>query len=124
MQRRTRQRAVIRDAFQSLGRPLSPSEAYQAACGRMPGIGIATVYRAIRELVSEGWLRVVVTPGVGDRYELAGKPHHHHFLCRGCDSLWEIDACVDGVAELTPLGFQTDSHEITLYGLCEGCRSS
>lgn len=123
MERVTRQRNVICAAVESAGRPLSPSELYAAARATLPGIGLATVYRAIRDLVASGWLRVVEVPGEVGRYERAGKPHHHHFLCRSCDSLWEVPACPIGIEQLAPRGFVTEAHDITLYGLCGECGS-
>ena len=107
--------------MESADRPLSPAELYRAARTRLPRIGIATVYRAIRDLVEAGWLRPVEVPGEPSRYERAGKPHHHHFLCRSCNSLWEVQACPTGIEQLAPDGFVTESHEITLYGLCDEC---
>lgn len=121
MERVTRQRSAIRAALESAGRPLSPAELYAAVRARLPRIGIATVYRAIRDLVAAGWLRPVEVPGEPARYERSGKPHHHHFLCRNCDSLWEVPACPTGIEQLAPTGFITEDHKITLYGLCGEC---
>ena len=121
MERVTQQRSAICAAVESAGRPLSPAELYDAARAQLPRIGLATVYRAIRDLVETGWLRPVEVPGESARYERSGKPHHHHFLCRSCDSLWEVPACPTGIEQLAPYGFITESHEITLYGLCGEC---
>ena len=123
MERHTRQRKAIRAAIESCDRPLSPAELYQEARLGLPRIGIATVYRAIRDLVDAGWLRPVEIPGAPARYERAGKPHHHHFLCRICNALWEVSGCLRGVDALAPAGFVTEGHEITLFGLCDECRS-
>lgn len=123
MERNTRQRQIICAAVEQQDRPLSPRELHEVARERLPRVGLATVYRAIRELVADGWLRPVGIPGEGARYEKAGKPHHHHFLCRRCDAVWEVDACPTGIEQLTPAGFVTEAHEITLFGLCDGCRS-
>lgn len=121
MERVTRQRSTIRAVVESADRPLTPTELYRAARTRLPRIGIATVYRAIRDLVEAGWLRPVEIPGFPARYERAGKPHHHYFLCRSCNSLWEVQDCPTGVEQLAPDGFVTEGHEITLYGLCDEC---
>ena len=122
MERHTRQREAIQATFASCERPLSPAEAYATARARLPRISIATVYRAIRDLVAAGWLRPVDVPGAPARYERAGKPHHHHFLCRRCNALWEVSGCPRGIEQLAPAGFVTEGHEITLYGLCDDCR--
>ena len=124
MERQTRQRDAIQAVIESYDRPLSPTELYAAAREHLPQLGIATVYRAIRDLLQSGWLRAVEIPGLPARYERAGKPHHHHFLCRICNALWEVSGCLRGVEALAPAGFLTEQHEITLYGLCNDCRAA
>lgn len=122
MQRKTQQRSAIRAAIEKADRPLSPQEVLDIAQKSLPGLGIATVYRNIRALVDDGWLQAVGLPGAPDRYEVAGKRHHHHFHCRECDSVFEVDGCPEkGVGEMAPDGFEVESHEIILYGLCRSC---
>jgi Fur family ferric uptake transcriptional regulator len=121
MQRQTRQRDTIRAVLAGAGRPLGPHELLAAARADLPGLGIATVYRTIKALLAEGWLRAVELPGAAPRYEVAGKRHHHHFHCRGCDGVFEVEACPAGIRGLLPGGFRLEEHEIILYGLCAGC---
>lgn len=121
MQRKTQQSTAIREALEEAGRPLSPQEILEAAQAEVPGLGIATVYRNVRSLVEEGRLHVVELPGSSSRYELADKDHHHHFHCRGCDGVFDIEDCPGSLKDLTPRGFRLETHEIILYGLCAGC---
>ncbi len=123
-QRNTQQRRAIREAVRRAGRPLSPQEILEAARPAAPGLGIATVYRAIRSLVEEGWLGTVDLPGAPSRYETADKKHHHHFHCRGCDGVFDIENCPGSLQDLAPRGFRAEAHEIILYGLCDGCAVS
>ena len=88
----------------------------------MPSLGLATVYRYVKILAGEGWLSEVELPGSGLRYELAERPHHHHFLCRACGLAFDIDRCLEKVEELAPEGFEVDSHELILFGRCAACR--
>lgn len=118
----TRQRTAIRDAIEQADRPLSPQEILEAARDRIPRLGIATVYRAIKSMVTAGDLRAVELPGMPDRYETADKRHHHHFHCRGCDRVFEVDGCPGNMKKLAPKGFRVEEHEIMLYGLCSECR--
>lgn len=120
-QRHTRQRAAIAGVFDSRGGPLSAMEVLGAARRAVPGLGAATVYRALSNLLEEGVLTVVHLPGQAPRYELAGKGHHHHFHCRGCGRVFEIDGCAEGVQALAPPGFRVEGHELVLTGLCPGC---
>jgi Fur family transcriptional regulator, ferric uptake regulator len=121
MQRQTRQRDAIRAALAAAARPLSPQELLSAARRALPGLGIATVYRTVKALLAEGALHSVELPGAPARYELAGKRHHHHFHCRTCDGVFEVDACPAGIGRLLPRGFSLERHEIILYGLCAAC---
>jgi Fur family ferric uptake transcriptional regulator len=121
MHRQTRQREAIRAALATAGRPLGPAEVLAAARTELPGLGIATVYRTLKALVAEGWLRPVELPGAAARYEVAGKRHHHHFHCRACDGVYEVEACPAGIRGLLPGGFRHEEHEIILYGVCASC---
>lgn len=121
MERDTRQRRAIRTALEESGRPLSTQEVLQLARQSSPSLGTATVYRTLKSLVEEGWLAVVDVPGEAPRYERAGKDHHHHFHCRGCGRLFELEGCPDGLRHLTPLGFSLEAHEVVLYGRCTVC---
>lgn len=121
MQRKTQQRTAIRSAIEEADRPLSPQEILSTAEDQAPGLGIATVYRNIKALVQEGWLRIVELPGAPSRYEVAGKGHHHHFHCRACDRVFEVDDCPGRVSDLAPSGFRPEAHDIILYGLCAAC---
>ena len=102
-------------------RPLTPAEVLAAAQSRLPGIGQATVYRNLRSLDEQGLVETIAIPGQPKRYELAGKEHHHHFVCRGCESVYEVEDCPGDLAPLTPSGFRLESHEVVLYGLCSSC---
>ena len=121
MERRTRQRAAVKEAIEGAARPLTPQEILEAGQELVPGLGIATVYRNIKALLSEGWLQKVEMPGSSDRYERAGLRHHHHFHCQECDRVYDVDGCPGDLESLAPAGFVVESHEIVLYGRCPAC---
>jgi Fur family ferric uptake transcriptional regulator len=121
MERNTNQRRAIRRAFEEAGRPLSPLEVLQAAKPYSPSLGIATVYRALKGLTEEGWLLPVELPGESTRFEMAGKPHHHHFACRKCKLVLDLPECRDSFKSQVPPGYTVESHEVVFYGLCPKC---
>ncbi len=123
MQRKTKQREAILEAFQQAGRPLSPQEALEFAKEALPSLGIATVYRTINSFTDEGMLTAVNIPGEAPRYELKGLPHHHHFLCRNCKRSFDIEGCPGPLKDMAPDGFRVESHDLTLIGLCPDCSS-
>lgn len=118
--RNTRQKQAVQDAFASSGRPLSPQEVVDLAKEAVPTLGIATAYRAIRDLVESGWLVPVATPA-GNRFELADIAHHHHFYCRGCARTFDIQGCIADVERIAPRGFVPDGHDLTITGKCNLC---
>ena len=121
--RRTCQLDAIRAVFDRVDRPIGPRECLSLARKEVPQLGIATVYRNVRRLLDEGWLRTVELPGTPDRYERAGKRHHHHFHCRVCDAVFEVEACPGDFRNLSPRGFRVEAHELILYGRCARCSS-
>ncbi|MCC6678854.1 MAG: transcriptional repressor [Phycisphaerales bacterium] len=121
MERQTRQRESIRRAIQDADRPLSISEILAAAKGRVSGLGVATVYRTLKSLVRDGLIVQVEMPGEPPRYEVAGKDHHHHFYCRGCDRVYEVEGCTGDFSWMTPRGFSLEGHDVMLFGRCSDC---
>ncbi len=121
MERDTEQRRAIRGVFTEVDRPLAPSEVLEASKRYVPTMGMATVYRNLKLLIEDGWLSSVELPGEPDRYERAGKGHHHHFVCQDCEQAFDIEACATDVGSMVPEGFEVTSHHLTLYGVCAGC---
>jgi Fur family transcriptional regulator, ferric uptake regulator len=119
--RNTRQKDAVRAAFESQKRPLSTSELHKIVKKSVPAAGIATIYRLVKELLTEEWLTTVELPGEPARYELAGQDHHHHFHCKKCDRVFEVEGCIGGMQTLVPQGFIVESHEVTFYGCCSSC---
>lgn len=119
--RRTRQRAAIRAVLEAAHRPLSVAEILELARKQVRGLGIATVYRAVGALLEEGFLTPVEISGEAPRYEVSGRGHHHHFRCRRCHRVFEVEGCLPEVERLAPPGFVIEDHEILLAGLCPEC---
>lgn len=121
-ERDTRQRRAIRRVFLDVGRPLGPEDVVREGQRHVPSLGIATVYRNLKSLVDEGWLTPVELPGESTRYELADRPHHHHFVCTHCEQAFDVHACPPKIEDMAPDGFQVESHEVVLYGACPACK--
>lgn len=119
--RNTRQREAIRDAIADAKAPVSPREILDRASSHVDGLGLATVYRTLKLLVDAGEILTVDIPGDTPRYELSGKGHHHHFVCKGCERVFELEGCCGHFSELTPKGFSLEGHDLTLFGRCATC---
>ena len=121
--RRTSQGSAITKVVRDATGPLRPLEILELASRIVPTLGIATVYRQLRRLQDAGQVRAVDL-GVNDvRYEPTDRGHHHHFLCSECEEAFDIHGCAEGISEMVPPGFMVQTHEITIYGQCEECRT-
>jgi Fur family ferric uptake transcriptional regulator len=121
-QRHTRQRDVIVAVIREATGPLTVNEILHRAQERVPGLGVATVYRTLKLLQEGGKITTVILPSGETRYESTGLGHHHHFHCRVCDEVYDLEDCPVQIPtrELSN-GFQVESHELTLYGICSTC---
>jgi Fur family ferric uptake transcriptional regulator len=122
-QRHTRQRTVIFDIICSAKGPLTVPEIHVKAKRSIPRTGVATVYRAIKLLIDAGLIQQVVLSSGDARYESSALGHHHHFQCRACGEVTDIDHCPFHMKpnSTLPGGYLVQSHEVTLYGLCPKC---
>jgi Fur family ferric uptake transcriptional regulator len=102
-------------------RPLSVEEIFDTGKQQMPALGIATVYRSLRSFKDEGFIHEVDLPGRASRWEMAGKAHHHHFLCDKCNKLFEVEGCPADIRSLLPQGYTLEQHDILLQGQCVDC---
>lgn len=121
MERKTRQRDAIEQAFHEAGRPLSPGEVLDEARRTVPTVNLATVYRGIKALLEAERIQAVDIPGEPPRYELAGLEHHHHFRCDDCERVFDIPGCDHEIEADVPEGFSVRAHEVVLFGSCVDC---
>jgi Fur family ferric uptake transcriptional regulator len=122
MQRTTKQRSAIRKATEESGRPLLPQEILALAQKTVPQLNLATVYRNLNVMVEEGEVTPVHLPEQPTRFEKSGQ-HHHHFLCRKCERVFDIHQCSEDISRLVPTGFEVDDHNVILYGSCPSCKT-
>lgn len=92
---------------------------YARAREIVPNISLGTVYRNLDELVAEGRIKRVSASGSADRYD-AAVGNHAHFLCEQCGRVIDLDS-PKVVLPDAPVG--VTRCEITLYGICDECRS-
>ena len=121
--RKTNQRQTILEVILEAKKPLTVNEIHKLGMAQSSSLGIATVYRTIKLLLAGNKIKPVNLPDSEPRYEAADLHHHHHFQCRACEGVFDLDLCPMAVPTGTtlPSGFVIEDHHVTLYGLCPGC---
>lgn len=118
---KTRQRDAIWTVIEASEQPLTAHEICRQAGQQVESLGIATVYRTVKQLTDEGQVRHIELPGTQPHYESAARHHHHFFVCEKCRGLFHLIGCLRGLPSLLPEGFQMARHEIVIYGACQSC---
>lgn len=121
VRRNTTQRMAIEQVFRHHDRPLAVDEVLEHGRRRVTSLNQATVYRNLKILVDDGWLKRIFHPALGTLYERTGKGHHHHFHCRVCNRAFELPGCALKEEEAAPDGFVVDDHDVFLFGTCPSC---
>lgn len=120
--RSTKHGSVLDTILAKSDAPLSVPEIFARAKKIGSNMGIATVYRRVERWLETGAAVTVEIPGQPNRYEAAGKAHHHHFVCEDCGSVFDLPGCVKGIDGLLPPGFKAKKHDLSVFGTCSRCR--
>jgi len=121
-----RRKAVI-DIFMKCRVHLSPYDVYMKLKNKLPTLGLPTVYRILAEFKNSGILVQSLSDDCQLRYALCTLPHqhHHHFTCRKCKKVEEVDFCnFKGISQFieNKLNAKVDSHQLQIEGLCSKCK--
>ena len=122
-----KRRAVI-DLFLRRRACLGPAGIWRSLKPGFKSLGLPSVYRILEELRGCGILDRVERRDGQLSYALCTSRdagHHHHFVCRKCERVEEVDFCnfrdMAGFIE-EQLGCKTESHSLRVEGLCKRCR--
>lgn len=93
--------------------------------GRQVPVSRATLYRTLTHLLEAGLVRRVRRHDGTSRYEsMAGRSHHDHMICLGCDAILEFaDAKIEELQEAACRreGFTMTDHSLRIEGYCHDC---
>jgi Fur family ferric uptake transcriptional regulator len=117
-------RRTIADAAATIHGAFTVEQLHAVVQLSAPGIGIATVYRAVAAMSAASSLAPVGYRVGSALWALCpGGTHHHHLVCTGCGTVVGIACPVDRSLEdaARKTGYTVTGHEVTLYGLCRSC---
>ncbi|MFP4351909.1 MAG: Fur family transcriptional regulator [Puniceicoccaceae bacterium] len=115
-ERRTKQREVIESIIETIGRPLTRAELLEAAKERLPGIGFATVSRAVNDLLAAGELISLQYPGQPIRYEKRAEKEHPHLLSYKTNRIYDLDVPMPTVRIPDIPGVKITGYEVLFFG--------
>jgi len=116
------QREAIARVARDFSAAFSADDLLAAVRVGTPGIGIATVYRAVAAMEAAGFIEVVGVRGNATLYvHCVQEGHHHHVVCTGCGAVADAECSVKATATEAG-GFAITGHDLTLYGLCPRCQ--
>ncbi len=81
------------------------------------GIGLATIYRNLNNLLDEGKIVKIIDNNHVNHYD-AIKNKHCHFVCRSCGLIKDIE--VDKLFK-DDLDMEVDYNNVVLNGICNNC---
>lgn len=119
--------AIVDIIISNVGKHLTVEEIYDMVKNRRPEIGLATVYRTVMLMHSEGIItRLDLKDGTA-RYELAREDEHHthhHLVCIRCAKVQEfMDDLLDPIEDEIGrrYNFKVLDHSLKFYGICNEC---
>lgn len=124
MKRNTWQREAVREALGSVDGFVSAQALHAAMRDTGSAVGLATVYRALADLASEGEADSLQQDGENLYRACTPGRHHHHLICRRCGATVEIAADeVEAWAHriASAHGFTEPRHVVDVFGLCPEC---
>ena len=118
----TPQRRAIIDYMQSAYHHPTADEVLQTVNRKFPMTSRATVYNTLNWLKQEGMIKEVFEAG-SVRFD-PNTEHHHHFVCRECGMVEDIECDLIGTVNICslPASQKVEFFEVTLRGLCASCQ--
>lgn len=120
----TKQRQAVLRVIRESDAHLTANEVFEDARRILSGISFATVYNSLRYLKNEGLIGEVRFGTDAARYD-PKMTRHDHAICNKCGKLVDLELTIpEGLLKegAERSNFEVESIELTLRGLCPGCR--
>jgi len=118
-----RQKALLA-ALRDCGDEMSGQQLHRNLSSGPSSMGLATVYRNLRQLQQKGMVRCRHLP-TGEALYAPVEQDRHHLTCVDCGETRPLDHCpIHGlsVPQDTQQDFELLFHTLEFFGLCQSCR--
>ncbi|WP_427383219.1 Fur family transcriptional regulator [Janibacter sp. G56] len=122
--RPTKQRVAVAGQLDRTSEFVSAQELHAELREAGNKIGLATVYRTLQAMVTDGEVDVLRTDDGESVYRRCSTGHHHHLVCRECARAVEIEGpAVEtwAAAVSAQHGFVDVEHTVEIVGTCANC---
>jgi Fe2+ or Zn2+ uptake regulation protein len=122
-QRQSRQRDVILEIVRSTMDHPTAEWVYRQARRHLQRISVATVYRNLKELATEGAIREIHSAGQSARFD-ANTGQHYHVRCVVCGRMADLPISVDRRVEEEAgraINYRILGHQVEVIGVCPAC---
>ena len=122
----SKQREIILETLYSLNHPTA-EQLYDTVHKNNPSISKSTVYRNLNVLLEDNLIKKIKVLGSSDRFDFISK-EHYHAICKNCGKVFDFMYCFSDEDFMRAIHNQTgitmDVDSVTVYGICENCKSN
>ena len=117
----TIQRSAVLDFLQDNTQHPTAEEIYQSLRGMYPALSRATVYNTLDLFKQHGVIQEITIDRTKAHYDYNTEPHHH-FLCRHCLRIYDVDVEKVPFARAGSLdGHKVEEARLYMTGTCSAC---
>ncbi|MBF0779704.1 MULTISPECIES: Fur family transcriptional regulator [unclassified Granulicatella] len=118
----TPKRQAMLEVIAKSERFVSAKDVQDALKDTYKGLSYDTVYRNLYTFVEQGILEMSQRDGEKVFVmHCLDHVHHHHFICKNCQKITEIEVCPMDVFEKQLPGYIFLGHHFEIVGLCPNC---
>ncbi len=85
-----------------------------------PALSKTTVYNSVETLKEHGIIQSLTISGSESRYDFENKMHHH-FLCKKCGTIIDIDIKCPNIGKIIESGHNVEEVHGYFKGICKKC---
>lgn len=125
--RTTRQQVAVAEHLRGQEDFVSAQELHSSLKEGGESVGLATIYRILQNMASDGEVDVLRAPDGEAIYRRCSTGHHHHLVCRECGRAVEVEGpqverWAAGVS--AEHGFVDVEHTVEIFGVCADCAAA
>ena len=95
-------------------------EIYSSLKKSIPSLSKTTVYNSLDILKKYGLIQALTICGSEHRYDI-NHGMHHHFLCKKCGNIIDIDIACPNINKTLEMGHRIDEVHGYFKGICKNC---